>query len=82
MKRTKPSDDIEEPAIARLVKKAGGPAALSNALGGKPVYQEIQRWVRRGYCSHIHVFRLKPFLPRGMKLEDLGADRERAKAQA
>lgn len=70
----------ESPAIVRLVNHHGGPVALSAKLGGTPVYQEIQRWVRRGWASPMHLFKLKPLLPRGMKLEDLGADRERAKA--
>jgi hypothetical protein len=30
----------------------------------------------------MHIFKLKPLLPRGIKLEDLDADRERASAEA
>lgn len=67
-------------AIAKLVAHHKGPTAVSVKLGGTPVYQEVQRWVRRGWASPMHIFRLKPLLPRGMKLEDLNADRERANA--
>lgn len=74
-KQTPPS-----PAIVRLVEHHGGPVALSTKLGGTPVYQEIQRWVQRGWASPMHLFKLKPLLPRGIRLEDLDADRERARA--
>jgi hypothetical protein len=70
------------PAIVRLVEHHGGPVALSEKLGGRPVYQEISRWLRRGWASPMHIFKLKPLLPRGIKLEDLDADRERASAEA
>ena len=64
-----------ESAIAKLVSKAGGPVALSQKLGGSPAYQEIQRWVKRGWASPMHIFALEPFLPRGMKVRDLANDR-------
>lgn len=70
----------EAPAIVRLVHHHGGPVALSSKLGGTPVYQEIQRWVRRGWASPMHLFKLKPLLPRGIRFEELDADRERARA--
>ena len=66
----------EQPAIVRLVAHHGGPVATSQKLGGRPVYQEVQRWVRRGWASPMHIFRLKPLLMRGMKVEDLHQDRE------
>lgn len=72
----------ETPAIVRLVEHHGGPVALSTKMGGTPVYQEIQRWVQRGWASPMHLFKLKPHLPRGMKLEHLDADRARANAEA
>jgi uncharacterized membrane protein YdjX (TVP38/TMEM64 family) len=70
-------DDAHDSAIARLVAHNGGPTEVSRLLGGVPAYQEIQRWVRRGWASPMHIFRLKPLLPRGTKLEDLNADRDR-----
>jgi hypothetical protein len=69
----------DEPAIARLVAHNGGPVALCKKLGGYPVYQEISRWLARGWASPHHLFRLEPFMPRGMKVRDLAADRERAR---
>jgi hypothetical protein len=64
------------PAIVRLVEHHKGPVALSALLGGVPVYQEIQRWVRRGWASPMHLFRLEPHLPPGMELRELHLDRE------
>ena len=68
-------DKPNEPAIAKLVSHHGGPVALSQALGGSPAYQEIQRWLKRGWASPMHIFRLEPLLPRGMKVRDLDNDR-------
>lgn len=68
-------DTPKPPAIARLVEHQGGPVALSQKLGGSPAYQEIQRWVKRGWASPMHIFRLEPLMPRGMKLRDLDGDR-------
>jgi hypothetical protein len=65
-------------AIARLVARHNGASALSRALGGRPVYQEIQRWVKRGWASPMHIFRLEPYLLAGMSLHDLHADRLKA----
>lgn len=67
-----------EPAIAKLVAHQGGPVALSQKLGGSPVYQEIQRWLKRGWASPMHIFRLEPFMPPGMKVRDLNNDRAAA----
>ncbi len=64
-----------EPAISRLVAHNGGPVALSQKLGGSPVYQEIARWVKRGWASPGRIFDLEPFMPRGMKVRDLNNDR-------
>jgi hypothetical protein len=66
-------------AIKKLVEQAGGPVELSRKLGGVPAYQEIQRWVKRGWASPMHLFRLEPHMPKGMKLRDLNRDREAAK---
>lgn len=65
-------------AIARLVEHHGGAAALSRKLDGRPPYQRIQEWLSRGWASPKYLFALKPLLPRGMKLEDLDADRLRS----
>lgn len=70
-----------ETAIGRLVIHHGGPAAVSKLLGGSPVYQEVQRWVRRGWASPMQIFRLEPLLPDGMTVRDLYADREAATAE-
>lgn len=66
-------------AIARLVAHQGGPSALSAKLGGIPAYQEIQRWVKRGWASPMHIFRLESLMPRGMKVRDLNDDRAEAR---
>lgn len=71
-----------QPAIVRLVAHHQGPTALSALLGGTPVYQEIQRWVKRGWASPMHIIKLEPHLPPGMTLRDLYADRDNAKAAA
>lgn len=65
--------------IKRLVDHNDGPVALAAKLGGKPVHQEIARWVARGWASPHHIFSLEPFLPPGMQVRDLAADKERAK---
>lgn len=66
-------------AIARLVDHVGGYARLSALLGGRPVYQEVQRWVSRGWASPMHILALEPHLPKGITIRDLYADRERAR---
>lgn len=71
-------DNDQTPAIVRLVAHHGGPTAVSKALNGAPVYQEVQRWVARGWASPMHIFKLRPLLPPGMQLEDLAADRTAA----
>lgn len=68
-----------ESCIKRLVDHNGGPVALSTKLGGRPVHQEIARWVARGWASPHHIFTLEPFLPPGMKVRDLADDKDRAK---
>ena len=70
----------QDPAISRLVRHVGGPAALSSRLDGRPPYQQIQEWVKRGWASPMHLFRLEPLLPPGMSIRDLAADRDLAKA--
>lgn len=75
-------EQANQPAIVRLVAHYGGPTELSRRLGGTPVYQEIQRWVARGWASPMHILRLEPLLLRGMKLRDLHEDRARAKTEA
>lgn len=68
-------DTTHTPAISKLVAAQGGPVALSQKLGGTPAYQEIQRWLKRGWASPMHIFRLAPFLPEGVALADLDQDR-------
>lgn len=70
------------PAIVQLIEHLGGFAAASQALGGRPVYQEIQRWAARGWASPMHIMSLKPLLPKGMTVDDLFADRMQAKSAA
>jgi hypothetical protein len=64
-----------KPAITRLVEHQGGPVRLCRALGGRPQYQEIQRWMQRGWAASKHIFELEAFLPPGMRLRDLHEDR-------
>lgn len=68
-------------AIERVVEHHGSLAALSRALGGKPAYQELQRWVSRKYASPKYIHRLEPFLPQGIKVRDLLDDFERGLAK-
>ncbi len=75
-------DNIDDSAIARLVRHHGGPVATARLLGDSFPYQEIQRWLRRGWASPMHILRLKPHLPKGMRVEDLYVDRGKAKAAA
>lgn len=71
-------ENEHESAVARLVAHHDGPTAVSRLLGGTPAYQEVQRWVRRGWASPMHLFKLEPLLPPGMSLHDLHADRVKA----
>lgn len=68
-------------AVHRLVEHNGGPCALSRKLDGSPAYQEIQRWVKRGWASPAHLFRLEKHLPDGMTLRDLAEDRTASKTE-
>lgn len=68
------------PAIVKVVQHNDGPTALSRKLGGKPPYQEVQRWVSRGWAASRHLFRLEGLLPEGVTLKDLADDRDAAKA--
>lgn len=67
-------DQQQTQAIRRLVAYHGGPTAVSRRLGGYPVYQEVQRWVSRGWASPKHFLLLEPLLLEGMTLRDLFAD--------
>lgn len=69
------------PAIVRLVSHHGGPTAVSRLLPGQPVYQEIQRWLARGWASPMHILALRPLAPEGITVDDLYADRARAPAR-
>ncbi|MBB3010675.1 hypothetical protein [Cupriavidus alkaliphilus] len=61
-------------AIEKLVEFNGGPVAVARALGGAVAYQEVQRWVKRGYGAPKHFQRLATLLPPGMTINDLFAD--------
>ena len=74
-------NDPTASAIARLVEYHQGPSKVSQLLGGKPVYQEVQRWVARGWASPMHILALEPFLPDGMTIHDLNADRFKARGE-
>jgi len=62
-----------DPAISRLVHHHGGPVATAAAIGGGMAYQEVQRWVRRGWASPMHILKLEPLMPPGMSIRDLYA---------
>lgn len=66
------------PAIEAVVAHNQGPVELSRRMGGVPVYQEIQRWLKRGWASPMHIFKLEVLLPDGITTRDLFIDRERA----
>lgn len=66
----------EESLIGLVVRHAGGPTAVSRSMGGWPVYQEVQTWVRRGWASPHHILKLRPVLPDGVSVEDLFAEAE------
>lgn len=72
----------KQPAITRLVAHHNGPTKVSQLLGGKVAYQEVQRWLARGWASPMHILSLKPHLPTGISIEDLYADRERSRSAA
>lgn len=61
-------------AIERLVQLSGGPVAVARALDGVVAYQEVQRWLKRGYGAPKHFQRLAGLLPAGMTIGDLFAD--------
>jgi hypothetical protein len=75
--------DPSKSAIARLIEQLDGPTAVSALLENTPVYQEIQRWVKRGWAAPKHFLRLEA-LAKSKKIKvtvrDLYADIERAKA--
>lgn len=68
-------------AIQRIVSHYDGPVGLSKQLGNSPVYQEVQRWVRRGWAAPKHFLRLEALAkPLKLGIRDLYADIDRAKA--
>lgn len=60
--------------VDRLVRHCGGITELSRRLGGTPVYQEIQRWLARGWVAPAYALELQPLLPEGMTIENLLQD--------
>lgn len=80
LKKAKGAPEVleRESAIARLVAHHGGLTKFSSKLDKRPAYQEVQRWLRRGWASPAHIFRLEPLLPEGMSVRDLYLDREAA----
>lgn len=77
-----PTPGPAKPAITLLVEHHGGPSRLSRALGGRPRYQEIQRWMQRGWAASKHIFDLEAYLPPGVTLRDLHQDRVLARQAA
>ena len=61
-------------AIERLVTANCGPVAVARALNDVVAYQEVQRWVKRGYAAPKHFQRLAALLPGEMTIDDLFAD--------
>lgn len=61
-------------AIEKLVELNGGPVAVARALDDLVAYQEVQRWVKRGFAAPKHFQRLVSLLPAGMTINDLFAD--------
>lgn len=61
-------------AIERLVAANCGPVAVARALNDIVAYQEVQRWVKRGYAAPKHFQRLVVLLPGEMTIDDLFAD--------
>ena len=73
------------PAISRLVEAHKGPVALARLMStpdAKVPYQEVQRWLKRGWASPFHIQALEPHLLQGITLDDLHRDREIAKRMA
>lgn len=68
-------------AIERLVELNGGPVAVARALNDVVAYQEVQRWVKRGYGAPKHFQRLVSLLPQGMTIDDLFTDMPSTKVQ-
>ncbi|MDE4918310.1 P2-related tail formation protein [Cupriavidus metallidurans] len=68
-------------AIERLVELNGGPVAVARALDDVVAYQEVQRWVKRGYGAPKHFQRLVALLPQGMAIDDLFADMPSSKGR-
>lgn len=79
---TSPMSKKRISAISRLVEHNGGPTAVARFLGNVPVYQEVSRWVQRGWASPTHLFRLEPFMPADMTVRDLFDDRRFAQQRA
>lgn len=57
------------PFIERVVKHNGGVTATARAIG--IAYQEVQRWIGRGWVTPRHAIALVPYLPEGVTLEKL-----------
>ena len=69
-------------AILRLVEHHGGPTATARKLGDAFPYQEVQRWVSRGWASPMHVLKLMTLAHElGITESQLLADRDMAKAE-
>jgi hypothetical protein len=66
--------------IAQLVALQGGPAEVARKMGDIVHYQEVQRWVKRGWGAPKYFLRLEKMLPKGKKLRDLHGDIEKNNA--
>lgn len=70
------------PTIRRLVEHHGGPAAFARKLAEGFPYQEVQRWVKRGWASPMHALKIEPLLLPGMTIRDLHVDKDKAEGSA
>jgi len=77
--------NTNKPAISRLVEAHNGPTALARLVSTaetKVPYQEVQRWVKRGWASPFHFKALEAHLTQDITLDDLHHDREIAKRKS
>ena len=74
----KKAPTIPPSTIGTLVEQNNGPVEVARLLGDAVAYQEVQRWVRRGWANPKYALRLEPLLLKKskLKLRDLLADLE------
>ena len=72
--------DAKPSLIARVVAHNQGPVALSRVLTAKtgkatrPSYQQISKWVSRGWASPRYLDLLEPLLPEDVTRDDLAKE--------